>query len=117
VSDLLSIDGDNFIAEVIDADRPVLLDCWAGWCAPCRRLAPELEQLQREQPDRLKIAKLDCDEFPDLAHLLGVSILPTMLLFVDGVVESSLRGYRPKEAILDHFEPYLKTKKGSGAGG
>jgi thioredoxin 1 len=117
VTHLLAIDSDNFIAEVIDATKPVLLDCWASWCAPCRKLAPELEALARQEPDRLIIAKLDCDEFPDLAHLLGVSILPTMLLFVDGVVESSLRGYRPKDEILEHVKPFLKTKKGSGAGG
>ncbi len=117
MSELLAIDADNFIAEVIDADKPVLLDCWASWCAPCRRLAPELEALAQEEPDRLKIAKLDCDQFPDLAHLLGVTILPTMLLFVDGVVESSLRGYRPKEEIVQRIGPYLKTKKGSETGG
>ena len=116
MSELPAIDVDNFITEVLDAPKPVLVDCWASWCAPCRKLAPELEALAKEEPERLKIAKLDCDAHPDLAGLLGVSILPTMLLFKDGVVEASLRGYRTKEAILEHFEPYLKTKKGASSG-
>ena len=111
MADLLAVDVDNFMTEVLDADRPVLLDCWAAWCGPCRALAPELEALAQEESERLKIAKLDCDSNPELAHLLGVSILPTMLLFVDGVVESSLRGYRTKDAIREHFAPHLKTAK------
>ena len=117
MSDMVAVDGDNFIAEVIDADRPVLLDCWASWCRPCLMLAPELEALALEEPERLKIAKLDCDEQPELAQLLGISLLPTMLLFVDGVVEAMLRGYRTMDAILEHFGPFLKAKKVSGAGG
>jgi thioredoxin len=117
MSDMVAVDGENFITEVIDADRPVLLDCWAAWCGPCRMLAPELEALALEEPDRLKIAKLDCDDQPELAQLLGISLLPTMLLFVDGVVEASLKGYRTKDAILDAFAPLLKTKKASDAGG
>lgn len=117
MSDLIAVDGENFIEEVIDADRPVLLDCWASWCGPCLQLAPELEALAVEEPERLKIAKLDCDEQGELAQLLGISLLPTMLLFVDGVVEATLRGYRTKDDILEHIGPLLKTKKASGAGG
>ena len=117
MSNLLAVDGDNFIAEILDADRPVLLDCWATWCGPCLRLGPILEELASEEADRLKIVKLDTDDQPELAHLLGIQILPTMLLFVDGVVEASLQGLHPKEAILEHFGPWLKVRKSSGAGG
>ena len=117
MSDLVDVDGHNFIAEILDADRPVLLDCWAAWCGPCRRLSPILEELAAEESDRLKVAKLDCDEQLELAGLMGVTVLPTMLLFVDGVAESVLQGFRTKEAILEHFGPLLKPKKRSEAGG
>lgn len=116
MSDLTAVDADNFITEVIDADRPVLLDCWAAWCPPCRALAPELEALAPEVSDRMKIAKLDCDQYPELAQLLGIRVLPTMLLFVDGIVEAALPGFRPKEAILEHFGPHLKQSKPAGDG-
>ncbi|MGQ0680589.1 MAG: thioredoxin family protein [Actinomycetota bacterium] len=114
MTDLTAIDNFNFIAEVIHADRPVILDCWARWCGPCLRLAPELELLAAELPDRLKVAKLDTDQNPEIAQLLGVQVLPTLVLFVDGVVVATATGYRPKEAVLALFEPHLPKVKPGG---
>lgn len=113
MTDLLAIDNDNFIAEVIDSPKPVLVDCWAAWCGPCRQLAPELEALAAENAERIRVVKLDCDLNQGIAHLLGVSLLPTMVLFVDGVVAGTLAGFRPKDAILEHFEPHLPKRKAS----
>jgi thioredoxin len=111
MADLVDIDDDNFMAEIMDSKLPVLVDCWASWCGPCKMLAPELEALAEEQADRLKVVKMDVDANPGLSQLLGVSMMPTMVLFVDGVVETSVVGYRPKDDILERLEPFLKPGK------
>ena len=111
MADLVDITDDNFMAEIMDSKLPVLIDCWATWCGPCKLLTPELEALAEEQADRLKIVKMDVDENPGLSELLGVSMMPTMVLFVDGVAEASVVGYRPREYILEQISPFLKTKK------
>lgn len=109
MTDLVEIDDDNFVAEIMDSKLPVLVDCWATWCGPCKMLTPELEALAAEQAGRLKVVKLDVDENPGLSQLLGVAMMPTMVLFVDGLVEMSMVGYRPKEDILEQIGPYLKS--------
>jgi thioredoxin len=101
---------ENFIAEVIDSELPLLLDCWAAWCGPCRMLAPEIEALAEEQEERLRVAKLNVDENPEIAQLCGISLLPTMLLFVDGVIQTAVVGYHDKGGILVEIEPHLRTK-------
>ena len=108
MGDLVNIDDDNFLSEVMDAKLPVLIDCWAAWCGPCRMLAPEIEALAEEQGDRLKVAKMDVDANPGLAQLFGVSLLPTMVLFVDGIVQTSVVGYQPRQRILQQIERYLQ---------
>ena len=114
MADLVDITDDNFMGEIMDSKLPVLVDCWATWCGPCKMLTPELEALASEQEGRLKVVKLDVDENPGLSQLLGVSMMPTMVLFVDGVVETSLVGYRPKESILEDLKPYLKKTSDKG---
>ncbi|HEX2149362.1 MAG TPA: thioredoxin domain-containing protein, partial [Actinomycetota bacterium] len=109
MADLVDITDDNFMAEIMDSKLPVLVDCWATWCGPCKLLTPELELLAAEQEGRLKVVKLDVDENPGLSQLLGVSVMPTMVLFVDGIVETSVVGYRPRDYILEQLKPYLKT--------
>ncbi|CAN5820708.1 thioredoxin [soil metagenome] len=109
MADLVDITDDNFMAEIMDSKLPVLVDCWATWCGPCKLLTPELEVLAEEQAGRVKIVKLDVDANPGLSQLLGVSMMPTMVLFVDGIVETSVVGYRPKDYILEQIMPYLKV--------
>lgn len=70
-------------------------------------LAPELESLAEEQADRLKVVKLNVDDHPGLSQLLAVSLLPTMVLFVDGVATASVKGFRPKDEILSALDPHL----------
>lgn len=77
---------DNFENEVIKSDRPVLVDFWATWCGPCRMTAPHLSKLAAEYDGKIKVAKCDVDQCPDLAMTFGVSSIPTLLLFKDGVV-------------------------------
>ncbi len=114
MADMIDITSDNFRAEVMDSKLPVLVDCWATWCGPCKLLTPELEALAEEQAGRLRVVKLDVDQYPSLSQLLGVSLMPTMVLFADGVLGVSILGYRTKDYILEQIEPFLATVPADG---
>lgn len=89
----------TFEDEVISCSGPVLVDCWAPWCGPCRSLAPVLEQLASEYRGRLKIAKLDTDENPKIAMKYNIQSIPTMLLFNKGQKVDTMVGALPKQEI------------------
>lgn len=105
---MIDITNDNFRAEVLDSDLPVLVDCWATWCGPCKLLAPELDALAEDQAGRLKVVKLDVDQYQSLSQMLGVSMMPTMVLFAGGALGVSILGFRTKDYILEQIEPFLK---------
>ncbi|MGH2768038.1 MAG: thioredoxin [Actinomycetota bacterium] len=98
----------NFEAEVIDSDLPVLVDFWAEWCHPCHLVAPEVEALAREEPHRLKVGKLDIDDNPIITGRYGVLSIPTLLLFVNGSETARIVGVRRKQAILAEIERHLQ---------
>lgn len=117
MADLIDIDDDNFKSSVMEAPLPVLVDCWAAWCGPCRMLEPEIEAVARRTAGRLSVVKLDTDAQPRLARALGVRLLPTMVLFTGGVLAVSIPGYRTCDDILKQVEPFLGAAAGrSGAG-
>lgn len=90
----------TFAREVLGAaNRPVLLDCWAEWCGPCRMLGPVLDQLAAESGGRYIIAKLNVDQNPQTAAQFGIRSIPTMLIFKDGALVDRLVGAQPKQAI------------------
>ena len=95
----ITITTENFQKEVIQSDKPVLIDFWASWCAPCRMLAPVIEELAEEYADRVKVGKVNVDEQPDLAEAFKVSSIPLVVLIRDGKVTASSLGYVPKEKI------------------
>ena len=101
----------NFQQEVINGSntQPVLVDFWAGWCGPCRALAPTIEQIAQEQAGQLKVVKVDVDSNPQWAGQFGVFSIPTMLLFKDGKVATQLVGNQPKSSILSKLESFLKN--------
>ena len=96
---VLHITKDNFEAEVLKSDKPVLLDFSATWCGPCRMVAPILEEIAAEN-DHIKVGKIDVDEDPDLARQFQVTSIPLLVVIVDGKVVDQALGARPKDAIL-----------------
>lgn len=101
------INKSNFENEVINADKPVLLDFWASWCGPCKMLSPVLSEIADEYADVLKVAKVNVDDEPELAMKFKVSSIPMLVLFKDGRIVSTSVGYRPKDEILNELKLYM----------
>ena len=97
---VLHITTENFQQEVIDSDKPVLLDFWAAWCGPCRMLAPILDQSAEENPN-VKVGKVNIDDQEALAEAFGIMSIPTLIVFKDGRPVKQAMGVRPKKQILD----------------
>ena len=100
----------TFATDVLDADRPVLVEFTADWCPPCKMIAPVLEQIAADEADRLAIVSLDVDENPETTRRYGVLGMPTLILFVGGAVVSQTVGARPRAAILRELAPHLPAR-------
>jgi len=97
----------TFEINVLKAETPTLVDFWATWCAPCRMIAPVLEEIAAENEGKLTIAKLDVDSNPGIAANYGIQSIPTLILFKDGKPVERLIGFMNKKRLMDKLAPHL----------
>ena len=100
MSSIITLTNDNFTQEVINTDKPVLVDFWASWCGPCRMLSPIIDEISAET-DKIKFCKLNIDDQPELAQRYMVSSIPTLILFENGEPVRTSVGVRPKSELLE----------------
>ena len=105
--DTVTVGDPSFKSEVIDSATPVLVDFWATWCAPCKAIAPALEELATQYKGKVKIAKLDVDESQETAQAYRVMSIPTLLLFKGGKVVDQIVGAAPKSKIEDALKKVI----------
>ncbi len=97
---VITITNENFTAEVMESDKPVLLDFWASWCGPCRMVSPIVDEIAEERSD-IKVGKVNVDEQGELAQKFGIMSIPTLLVFKEGKIENKAVGAMPKANILE----------------
>lgn len=102
-----SVTDASFAADVLNADKPVLVDFWAEWCGPCRMIGPSLEELSDELGEKVTIAKLNIDDNPDAPQKYGVRGIPTMILFKNGQPAATKVGAAPKSQLQGWLESEL----------
>ena len=96
---VVHLNKENFEAEVLKSEVPVLVDFWAAWCGPCRMMAPVIEELAEEFGAAVKVCKLDVDDCPEIAEQYGIESIPTLMVFKGGEVVKTAIGVQPKEVL------------------
>jgi thioredoxin 1 len=104
MGNLKEVNESNFESEVINGDKPTLVDFWAEWCGPCKALGPVLEEIADEIGEKARIVKVNVDNAQGLAQKYGIKGIPTLLFFKDGEVKTTLVGNQPKDEILKSLE-------------
>ncbi len=107
MSEIVEVSDQSFEAEVLQSDKPTIIDFWAEWCAPCRAIAPIIQELAEQYGDQVKIVKMDIDSNPSTPGKYGVRAIPTVLAFKDGQVAQQLQGARPKADFEEMIQGLL----------
>lgn len=97
----------SFQADVLDSEKPVLVDFWAEWCGPCRMVSPILDQIGEEYADKITIVKVNVDNEPALAQQYGITGIPALQVFKGGVVVKSMVGAKPKQILVNDLNEFL----------
>lgn len=97
----VKLSNENFNKEVLNSEKPVLVDFWATWCGPCKMIAPIISEISEEFNNKVKVGKVNVDEEKELAIEYGISSIPTLVIFKDGKIAKTLIGFRPKEEIKE----------------
>ncbi len=98
---------DNFQNEVLNADKPVLVDFTAVWCQPCKMIDPIVKQLAQDWDGKVKVVKLDADQNPNIMMQYGVLGIPTIMLFKSGELKERVTGYQPKDKLVAKINPHI----------
>jgi thioredoxin 1 len=107
MSNLVNATDSNFQNEVLEAEKPVLVDFWAPWCGPCRMVGPVVEQIAGEYQEKMKVVKVNVDDNPQTAAQYGVMSIPTLVVFKDGMAVQKMVGYMPKEQMKSQIDQVL----------
>ena len=97
----------SFEADVLNSDKPALVDFWAEWCGPCKMIAPILEEAAGEYADKLSVVKLNVDKSPNIAQKFGIRSIPTLMLFKDGAVQAQKLGAMSKSQLMEFLDTNL----------
>ena len=104
---IVELSDSSFESEVINSEKPVLVDFWAPWCGPCRALAPVIEEISTDFVDKLKVGKVNVDDNPEISMKFGIRSIPTLMVFKDGEVLEQIIGAVPKSEIERALEKVI----------